>query len=958
MTQGNFRLSCLAVSVSTLAILAASPAVLAQTTAPVNKAAPAPAATPAPAPAPSATPATELLEEIVVTGVLRDTVASKAPIALTTVGEERIREVVPISAADLLTEIPGVVVNSDNGEVKNSVYARGLSNGTASGTFGYYWTQMLEDGLPVTPVLYSNFQPDLFLRPDAMNKRVQAVRGGSAAVTGPNAPGGLFNYISKTGLTDPGGLASVRLGIEGDDNLYQKYEFYYGAHNEEETLGWAIGGNYRRSKGYRDIDYPLNDGGQVKGNLNYVYDSAQGAGGILVSLKYLNDRTGTLDSYRPLARGFDDPQFTEEFGRVVNFLPVGDLSHTVPFGGSGETREWDPSDFSHERSKSVGVKWDHEFGDGWSISNNLRVQENKVDHTYATDIGYQSLLNSQTFTLMGTQAAGLANTPGYFNLTDRDTGQLLARVYRITNANQNGVCVTAVSNGYCIDKNTPNLLPNQTIVNDAPIDSSNLILTVGSSNSSGVIRSRDIMDLLTVTKEISAFTITSGVYFSQSEFSRDFAYAGRGVMALENNPTTLGVSFTTTTNTTAGGAAGTTYQLTDPTGFGALGSSVGLTLKDRAKTREISPLLGVTWEATPDLLFDGGARYTFYRGWGQNRRFVTNPNAASRSFGGIDGNPLTLYDNLYAVETSASTFSYDKDTAYLQYSGAISYSFNRNTSLFARYTKGRKNQDGFWDGFSVTQKLADDYSLDPLPTIEQAELSLRYRNSWLTLNPVLFYTDLTNVPVRRNDGLLADGVTRYITKPFFSHYRSYGLELDNTIRFSSWFNIRNVLTLNRGRSEAFASISLGTCNGVPDATKCPNGILPPDDDVATYLKGPQERAALVTYNGTANFRFGDFGGYYRFRYISSRPVTVRNTYRLPEQFLSDIGLNYRINDTFSVSFNVNNLLNNTNVTQVSAVGTVPSTLTEAQLLELYPNALSQVQTNAPRSYFLTVNAKF
>lgn len=223
---------------------------------------------------------------------------------------------------------------------------------------------------------------------------------------------------------------------------------------------------------------------------------------------------------------------------------------------------------------------------------------------------------------------------------------------------------------------------------------------------------------------------------------------------------------------------------------------------------------------------------------------------------------------------------------------------------------------------------------------------------------MVFYTDLTNVAVRNNGGLLADGVTRYTTRPFFSHYRSYGLELDNAIRLTRWFDIRNVLTLNKGKTVSFASISLGTCNGVPTPEKCPNGILPPDDDTATYLSGPQERAAVVTYNGTANVHFGPFAAYYRFRYISSRPVTVRDTFRLPAQKLSDIGLRYNLSKAVTLNLNVNNLFNDMNPTQLSQVGTRPPELTEEQFLEMYPNALSQVQTNAPRSYFLTASARF
>ncbi|AOW25337.1 hypothetical protein AVM11_09510 [Sphingomonas melonis TY] len=673
-----------------------------------------------------------------------------------------------------------------------------------------------------------------------------------------------------------------------------------------------------------------------------------------------SDTNGTLDQFRPLGYGVDSPQFTPQFGSVVNFLPTGDIAHSVPYGGPNRSRYWDPRNFSHETTFAIGAKWDHDFGDGWKLSNNLRVQQNRVEHTYASDIGYQSVTNSLTFTQLGTGLAGLSNTPGIYTLTNRNTGDVLARVRRLTTAAQAAACASPVAgnNGYCLDAATPNRLPNQSIVNPAPIDSNNLILTVGSNNSSGVIRSRDVMDLFTLTKSNDWLTVTTGVYFGQSRFKLNFSYGGRGVMPLQNNPFTMGVTFTTTTASTAGGPAGTTYQLTDPTGFGALGSSIGITSDDYATTREISPLLGITIQPTANWLIDGGARYTFYRGWGQTKRYVTNPSATSRAFGGFDGNPLTIYDNVYAVDTPASTFPFNKAISYLQYSGAVSYFANSHASAFLRYTKGRKNQDRFWDGFAISQALVNQYSLAPLPVITQVELGSQLRYGWFTLNPVLYFVDLNNVPIRRNDGRSADGVTTYITQAFYSHYQSMGLELDNTVRFASWFNIRNVLTLNRGRSLKQATVNLGTCNGVPTPQTCPNGIQPQDDDFATYLSGVQERSANVTYNGTANVQFGNFGAYYRFRYISERPISVLNTFRLPAQELSDIGLRYDLTPTMTVNFNVNNLFNNVNPTQLSQVGNRPSNLTEEQFIQQYPNALVAITTNTPRSYFLTLNTSF
>jgi outer membrane receptor protein involved in Fe transport len=135
-------------------------------------------------------------------------------------------------------------------------------------------------------------------------------------------------------------------------------------------------------------------------------------------------------------------------------------------------------------------------------------------------------------------------------------------------------------------------------------------------------------------------------------------------------------------------------------------------------------------------------------------------------------------------------------------------------------------------------------------------------------------------------------------------------------------------------------------------------MQPQDDDTATYSAGPQPMAASLVYNGTANLRFGKFGGYYRFRYIGSRPVTIRNTFRLAPQKLSDIGMTFDATDKLTFQFNVNNLFNDASPTKVGVVGTIPSNMTEADFIAQYPNALSTVQVNAPRAFFFTASARF
>lgn len=886
---------------------------------------------------------------VVVTGVLHDTTADKAAISVTTIDEDRIRAVAPLSPADLLTEIPGVVVTSDAGEARNTVSTRGISTGTSAGTVGYYWNALMEDGLPVVGGLYGNFSPDMFLRTDATTRTVQAVRGGSGAVTGPNAPSGLFNYISKNGLTDPGGMISARLGVENKDhpgNLYQKYDFYVGARNEDKTFGWSIGGDYRRSYGYRDIANPPNRGGQIKGNINKLYRSDWGDGSLQLSVKLLDDHTGYLDIVRPMAHGWDPVVFDTPFGRSGNFLPTGDLAHAVTSGIDGRTDWWDPNEFARNRTHSLGLKWEHDFGNGWRFNNNARYQRNEVKHSEAEGISYLSATNSALYTGMGTALAGLSSTPGYYTLTNRITGQVMARVNQRTAAS---ALTGAACSGTCIQPTTPNLLPNNAIEANSPIAGNNLLLSLSGQNT--VMRGDDMLDLFSAHKTLNLanggkLTITAGAYMAWVKFSRDMLNPGQGIMGLENGPSTYDVTFTTQAATPL------TYQLTNPSGFGSLGSTGGAgTVKENVRTREISPLLGITYDKGP-LVLDFGARYTFYNFRGTNNRYALNPGATNRSFGGLDGNPLTIYDNLYAVSTATGAVHFDKSIEFTQYTGAVNYSFSNRHGIYFRYTSGKKNADGFWSAYDEQWKVN---ALNPSirPEVKQAEIGYRYSTRGFSLEATPYYVDLDKVALT-SYGRLADGTTQYVRPLIYSHFNSYGVEFDNRIRLAKWLGLRNVLTLNNSKALSAAAWANG-CGGRLQA--CAAGVAP-RDDTPVYTSGPQERSNHVTYNGTINLDFDSVGGYLRFRYIGKRPNSTAALSYLPANKVSDMGLYYNFNQKIRFDFNVNNLLNNRNVTQIGQLGNLPTGMTQDQFIALYPNSLVTVQTNAPRSFYLSGTMRF
>src|SRR5437773_455128 len=151
---------------------------------------------------------------------------------------------------------------------------------------------MQEEDIPVTNFTGANYGPDYFLGADATTARVEAVRGGSASITGTDAPGGLFNYTSKTGGNKFAGEATIKYGLEGNNHPYYRSDLNIGGPLDKKgNLTYDVGGFYRYSDGARYAGYALNKGGQLKFNVLKNF----GTGHIRLYGKFLNDRNGYFD---------------------------------------------------------------------------------------------------------------------------------------------------------------------------------------------------------------------------------------------------------------------------------------------------------------------------------------------------------------------------------------------------------------------------------------------------------------------------------------------------------------------------------------------------------------------------------------------------------------------------------------------------------------------------------------
>ncbi|MDH7445374.1 TonB-dependent receptor [Aquimarina sp. 2201CG14-23] len=218
------------------------------------------------------------LDEIVVTGSSNPKSKLESSVAITTIGYRDIEKIAPQTSADLLQSIPGFVVESSGGEVGNNLFARGIP---AAGA--YEFVQIQEDGLPVFEDGALQFgNVDNWYRIDENIKRMEAVRGGSASVFATNAPGGIINFISKTGQNELRGRAKMTVG---DYGLFRT-DLNIGGSIVEDKLFFNIGGFYRVDDGIRDPGFEANKGGQMKLNLTYKFEK----GYARIHYKKLNDR--------------------------------------------------------------------------------------------------------------------------------------------------------------------------------------------------------------------------------------------------------------------------------------------------------------------------------------------------------------------------------------------------------------------------------------------------------------------------------------------------------------------------------------------------------------------------------------------------------------------------------------------------------------------------------------------
>lgn len=307
------------------------------------------------------------VEEIIVTGTaVPERTKFDSSVAISTFSARDIAQQAPASSADLISAVPGFWVESTAGTTQGNVFARGIIQDG-----GYRFVALMEDGIPIYPVSELSFyNPDQFVRVDAMLDHVEALRGGTAPIFTSGAVGGTINFVTRSPFAAPRTL--VRAGFS-DYNLYRTDVAWNGLIDDD--WGLAVGGYYRRSDGIRHPGYTADDGGQLRLKLGRTFEQ----GAVEVFAKYIDDRSLFVVPI-PLTGNPADPRGLHGADPGTYSLQSEDLERAGLPSSAAEVglQGSDLRDGIHPQLGTLGAKFNWDVSERLSLANLLRYTDGEV----------------------------------------------------------------------------------------------------------------------------------------------------------------------------------------------------------------------------------------------------------------------------------------------------------------------------------------------------------------------------------------------------------------------------------------------------------------------------------------------------------------------------------------------------------------------------------------------------
>ena len=802
-----------------------------------------------------------LMQGVVVTGNFNPQSKLESSTAVTTLSSRQIQNRVSRGTADLLMAVPGFRVNSDGGEAANSVSPRGLPVNAESG-FGFL--QLMEDGLPILEAGSLTFaKSDIHFRVDETVDRLEVLRGGSAGILANNAPGGIVNFLSKTGTGSKIG-GTLRL-TGGDQGFYsdrtgaaqlgglQRVDANVGGPIAGTPLRFNIGGFYRYDVGTRYAGFNSNVGGGVKANITYNLKN----GYVRLYGKYLNDRVAyytsipykNLNHPEPIPGGPDFRRGT----MLSQYQQVTTIPNPFNNGQGDLTR--DLANGQHTRYKAISSEVYFDLGNGFTLTDNARLLDANLSTDGVYDIRPPVLGTAFAANYAGLRALG-AGTPQFSFANDPTNTPI-----DIANLNGNGLI--NIAGIFPDDKPATNAINN-----------------------------------LKLQKTLGQHQLTGGFYASRYTIKERLSY-NLVLQEVANRPRLLNVRIPTNTPTGQAVFGGQPIEVTKD-GFLFQSFGDGLLFNSTNTTQVLSYYAGDQWQATEKLRFDGGVRLETTHAVGSApktailikpdaayTRFVGPPTAANGfggSNGGLDGNYRTFYDNRFLQNTTESR-RWDFNFSTFNYSLGANYKFTDHLATYARYSNSGVVPSNDQFAYSTDRTQPDRTVRGEIQRVLQAEVGVKVATNRVSLGVVPFYSRNNNI-----------AVTVQISDPNFGlglvqtrgNVDNLGVELETTYSPVQGLTLRGIGTVQRPRYLDFnIFVPLD-----PDKQATPSTTR----QQFVNLNGNKiEDTPDVLLEGGADYRYRGFNLFANYRWFGERFATKRNNILLPSYGIVFGGIVYDFN---------------------------------------------------------------
>jgi outer membrane receptor protein involved in Fe transport len=781
-----------------------------------------------------------LMDGVVVTGNFNPQSKLESATAVTTLNNRQIQNRVSRGTADLLMAVPGFRVNSDGGEAANSVSPRGLPVNAEAG-FGFL--QLMEDNLPILEVGSLTFaKSDIHFRVDETIDRLEVVRGGSAGITANNAPGGIVNFLSKTGAGDKV-YGIVRL-TGGDQGFYsdrkglaqlgglQRVDANVGGPIAGTPLRFNIGGFYRYDVGTRYSGFPANVGGGVKANVTYNLKN----GYVRLYGKYLNDRVAYYTSIP--YQNLNNPQQIPggpDFRRGT-MLSRSQQVTTIPNpfnNGQGELTR-DLANGQHTRYKAISSEVFFDLGNGYTLTDNARL----LDANLSTD-GVYDIQPPVPGLGLAAQYAGLralgAGTPQFSYADDPSRTPL-----DIANLNGNGL--VNIAGIFPDDKPATNAINN-----------------------------------LKLQKTAGQHQLTGGFYASRYTIKERLSY-NLVLQEVANRPRLLNITIPTQGALFGGQPIEVTRN-----GFLFQSFGSGLLFNSSNTTQVLSYYAGDQWQATSKLRLDGGVRLetSHAKGFSPKTAVLNNPDARFTPFlgapsaangfagsnGGLDGQYRTFYDNRF-LQNVSDVRSWDFNFSTFNYSLGANYKFSDKLATYARYSNSGVAPTNDQFAYGVNPRDQSVTIRGEVQRVLQAEAGVKIASNRVSAGIVPFYSRNTNIPFTIQTSDANGGLTLV---PQRGDVDNLGLELETTYSPVQGLVLRGIGTVQRPRFRDF-NIQ------VPFDPQTP---ARPGTQIINLKGNKLDDTPDVLLEGGADYTYRGFNVFANYRWFGERFATKRNNLLLP-----------------------------------------------------------------------------